>query len=102
MKKVTSHLSKTNIPKLDDSNYMLWSSRMRAYFRSKDLYKVCTGKKNPVEKKQHKMANILISHLGDSVFDSVINANNEDKPALIWTAITNCFASLSVNNKARV
>jgi hypothetical protein len=75
---------------------------MRAYLRSKDIYKVCTGKVHPADKKRHKTASILISHLGDAVFDSVITANNEDKPDLIWTAITQRFASSSVNNKARV
>ncbi|PLW05979.1 hypothetical protein PCASD_24430 [Puccinia coronata f. sp. avenae] len=71
--------SKTNIPKLDDTNYASWSSRMRAYLRSKDLYKVVTGEVTPADKKRHETANVLISHLGDTAFDSVITAENKDK-----------------------
>jgi hypothetical protein len=63
---------------------------------------VFTGEVAPANKKRHKTANILISHLGDAVFDSVITAENKDKPSQIWTAITDRYASLSVNNKARV
>lgn len=48
------------------------------------------------------MANIIISHLGEVAFDSVVTINNEDKPALLWAAIVDRFASESVNNKARV
>jgi hypothetical protein len=49
---------------------------------------VVTGEVAPANKKQHGKANILISHLGDAVFDSVITAENKDKPSQIWTAIT--------------
>ena len=73
---------------------------MRAFLRSKDLWKVATGELLPANKKRHETANILISHLGDVVFDLVITINNEDKPPLIWKAITNCYASSSINNKA--
>ncbi|PLW18950.1 hypothetical protein PCASD_01242 [Puccinia coronata f. sp. avenae] len=53
-------LSKSNIPKLDDLNYTSWSSLIRAYLQSKDLYKVVTGEVNPANKKLHETANILI------------------------------------------
>jgi hypothetical protein len=75
---------------------------MRAYLRSKDLYKVVIGEVTPANKKQHETSNIIISHLDDAVFDSVITAENEDQPADIWAAIINRFASSSVNNKACV
>jgi hypothetical protein len=103
MSDIEVNTSKSNIPKLDDTNYTLWSSRMRAYLGSKDLLQICTGETvMPTEKKRHETSNILISHLGDLVFDSVITIENKDQPAAIWKAITDCYASSSINNKARV
>ena len=81
--KLEDKSTKLSIPKLDESNYPLWSSQMRAYLRSRDLFKVVTGEVTPANKKQHKTANILISHLGNAVFDSVITAENKDKPVQI-------------------
>ena len=72
-------LSKTNIPKLDNTNYASWSSCMRTYLRSRDLYRVVTGEVAPADKKQHKTTNILISHLGNITFYSVITAKNKEK-----------------------
>jgi hypothetical protein len=92
--------TKLSIPKLDESNYPLWSSRMRAYLRSKDLWK---GNASTIaEKKKAEAANILISHLGDVAFDAIITMANKDKPQIIWAAIVKRFASKSINNKARI
>ena len=101
MSDIKVNTSKSNIRKLENTNYTSWSSRMRAYLRSKDLLQICTGETvTPTEKKRHKTSNILISHLGDSVFDLVITIENRDQPAAIWKAITDHYASSSINNKA--
>ena len=93
-------LSKTNIPKLDNTHYASWSSCMRAYLRSKDLYKVVTGEVTPANKKSHEKANDLISHLGNTAFDLVITAKNKKKPVDIWNAIVKQYAPSSVNHEA--
>ena len=95
--------TKLSIPKLEEHNYPSWSSRMRAYLRSNDLWKICSGETAvPSKKKKAEAANIIISHLGDTDFDAVVTIDNEDKPALLWEAIVDRYASESVNNKARI
>ncbi|PLW22454.1 hypothetical protein PCASD_11632 [Puccinia coronata f. sp. avenae] len=101
--KLKDKLTKLSIPKLDESNYLLWSSHMRAYLQSKDLWKYVSGNAPTIAKKKKlEAANILISHLGKVTFDVIITIANEDKPQVIWAAIVKRFASKSINNKAKI
>jgi hypothetical protein len=102
--KLDDKSTKLSIPKLDESNYPLWSSQMRAYLQSKDLWKYVLGDAATyiADKKKAEADNILISHLGDVAFDAIITLANEDKPQLIWSAIVKRFISESINNKARI
>jgi hypothetical protein len=96
-------LSKLLIPKLDEQNFPSWSSRMRAYLRSKDYWKFISGKKATIaNKKKADASNIIISHLGDIVFDAVVTLSNKNDPRLLWNAIVEPFASDLINNKARI
>ncbi|OAV85818.1 hypothetical protein PTTG_30247, partial [Puccinia triticina 1-1 BBBD Race 1] len=94
--------SRSSIGKLDDLNFPSWSIRMRAYLKIKDLWEVISGEGAPSKKKIKSTANILISHLTEIALEAVVTTENEEKPNEIWDAIVDRYASLSVNNKARI
>jgi hypothetical protein len=96
-------LSKLSIPKLDKHNFPSWSTRMRAYFCSKDFWKYISGKAPTIsDKKKANACNLIISHLGDIAFDAVVTLTNKEDPKLLWDAVVKQFASDSINNKARI
>jgi hypothetical protein len=75
---------------------------MRAYLCSKDYWKYITSEYATISnKKKAEASNVIISHLGDIAFDAVVTLTNEEDPKLLWNSIVKCFASDSINNKAR-
>ncbi|KAI7956353.1 hypothetical protein MJO29_007752 [Puccinia striiformis f. sp. tritici] len=101
---IKTKVSTSNIPKLEENNYESWYGRMEAYLKFKKLWVFAVGSEVPSDSKRLELCHILINHLGDSAYEYDACASKEvrDKPALLWTSITDHYASPSVNNRARV
>jgi len=95
-------------PKLDDSNFSMWHSRMKAHLRSKDLFHVCLSPQAPdltptsLEKDNRKISqavDIIMRSLSNLAFETIINPENDEHPHLIWNKINDRYASKSFNNR---
>ena len=105
-----SNASKPNIPVLTETKFLQWSMRMTAYLRHKTLLKyvieppteLAGAAANQVATKHAEVVNILMSHISEPVFKTVITPDIAESPHGIWTSINTHYASASVNNKGRV
>ena len=103
-------LSKVNIPKLDEKNFLHWSMRIKAHLQHKGLIKYINEPPVPlagasakaVTKKRAEVVDILMKFMSETAFESIITPDNEESPHAIWTQIISRYALTSVNNKGRV
>ena len=101
---------KSNIPVLTETNFLQWSMRMTAYLSFKSLLKYVTdppvdltGAAATTEATKHsEVVHILMSHISEPVFKTVITPDIARCPYSIWMSINTRFASVSVNNKGRI
>ncbi|MBW0582025.1 hypothetical protein O181_121740 [Austropuccinia psidii MF-1] len=99
------------IPILDGTNYGHWSLRMKIQLRSKDLLDVCektvphntkTTITNKWCKASYKAVNLITSRMSELVFQEVVNPETIKKAYLLWTKITDRYASKRAVNRGRV
>ena len=80
--------AKTNIPALTETNYLQWSMRMTAYLKHRTLLKYVT--EPPVDlagaaaaavlTKHAEVVHILMSHISEPVFETVISPEIAESP----------------------
>ncbi|MBW0533522.1 hypothetical protein O181_073237 [Austropuccinia psidii MF-1] len=99
------------IPILDGTNYGHWSLRMKIQLRSKDLLDVCektvphdanTTVTNKWCKASYEAVNLITSRMSELVFQEVVNPETIEKAHLLWTKITERYASKRAVNRGRV
>ncbi|MBW0492430.1 hypothetical protein O181_032145 [Austropuccinia psidii MF-1] len=100
-----------SIPILNSSNYSKWNIQMMVYLWSRDILEVCktplaAGETVPALNKRtkasHEAINIIASRLSHVVFLEVINNKKKDNAHLLWTKITNQYASKRAINQGMV
>ncbi|KAI9604688.1 hypothetical protein KEM48_002444 [Puccinia striiformis f. sp. tritici PST-130] len=99
---------KTNIPLLTKTNFLQWSLRMLAYLRHLTLSKyvleppllgLAGAAAAAVATKHAEVVHILMNHIHETVFETVVTPDIAEDPHAIWESIRARFASASVNNK---
>ncbi|PLW28356.1 hypothetical protein PCANC_23994 [Puccinia coronata f. sp. avenae] len=88
----------SNLPTLTgDENYPMWNRRISAFLKHKELYTTVTT--NPGDrlssaatKKLSDAANILLTKIGDKLYNRIITSSNDNNGYLIWTRIHDLFA----------
>ncbi|MBW0570362.1 hypothetical protein O181_110077 [Austropuccinia psidii MF-1] len=98
------------IPILDGTNYGHWSLQMKRQLRSKDLLEVCdktvpcdanTTITNKWCKASYEEVNLITSRMSELVFQEVVNPETIEKAHLLWTKITERYASKRAVNRGR-
>ncbi|KAA1066004.1 hypothetical protein PGT21_050339 [Puccinia graminis f. sp. tritici] len=106
MEKINATVLKTSIegiPLLTQDNYTHWRRRVINLLDLIDMKISVTTDDGILSDADNKLIkSILVSKLESSVQANVINATNENNAKLIWTSITQFFASDESSNKARV
>lgn len=111
MTEQVDHSGKRNIPLLDDNNFAAWSTRIKAYLRSRKLLKYIKQDalsglegvaRSNAANKQAEAVDILMEYLSPTAFDTIITPDNNSDSYLIYQKILWRFALTSVVNKGRV
>jgi hypothetical protein len=80
-----------------NDNYPMWSRRITAFLKHKELFATVTENpgavpSNAAKKRLSKAANILLSKTSDKLYNRIINNANNNDGFLIWTQIKDLFA----------
>ncbi|KNZ44439.1 uncharacterized protein VP01_9168g1, partial [Puccinia sorghi] len=102
--------SKTNIPKLDKTNYLHGSMRMKAHLRHKGLIKyimevpavLAEAAAKAVNRKHTETVDILMNYVSETVFEAIVTPDNEENPYKILNSIVFWYDLTSVNRKGWV
>ncbi|MBW0552921.1 hypothetical protein O181_092636 [Austropuccinia psidii MF-1] len=101
----------SSIPILDGTNYGHWQMRMKIYLRSRDLLDVwekshtnnaSTSASNRWSKASFEAINIITTRLTERVFREIINSETIDNSHLLWSKISEQYASKRAVNQGRV
>ncbi|MBW0571606.1 hypothetical protein O181_111321 [Austropuccinia psidii MF-1] len=101
----------SSIPILDGTNYGHWQMRMKIYLRSRDLLDVCeksrindasTSASNRWSKASFEAINIITTRLTERVFREIINSETIENSHLLWSKISEQYASKRAVNRGRV
>ncbi|MBW0539904.1 hypothetical protein O181_079619 [Austropuccinia psidii MF-1] len=101
----------SNIPILDGTNYGHWQMRMKIYLRSRDLLDVCeksrtnktsTSSSNRWTKASFEAINVITSRITERVFREIINSETIENSHLLWSKISEQYASKRAVNRGRV
>ncbi|KNZ63360.1 uncharacterized protein VP01_11551g1 [Puccinia sorghi] len=84
-------LSKANIPKLDDSNFLPWSMRMKAHLRHKGLLKYISevpailagAAAEAVNKKHTETIDILMNYMSETAFKEIIRLKSGTRSSVV-------------------
>ncbi|KNZ48834.1 uncharacterized protein VP01_5385g1 [Puccinia sorghi] len=91
-------MSKSNIPELDNTNFLHWLMQMKAHLQHKGLIKYITeapvelsgAAADAVNKKHTETVNILMNYMSETAFEAVVIPDNKKSPFKIWSSITLC------------
>jgi hypothetical protein len=80
-----------------DDNYPMWSRRISAFLKHKELFATVTtnpsaNPSNAAKKKLSEATNILLSKISNKLYNRIITNNNDNDGFLIWTRIKDLFA----------
>jgi hypothetical protein len=80
-----------------NENYPMWSRRIAAFLKHRELFKTVTEDPglNPtlaIKKKLSEAVNILLTKIGDKLYNRIITDENNNNGYLIWTRIKELFA----------
>ncbi|PLW40732.1 hypothetical protein PCASD_09337 [Puccinia coronata f. sp. avenae] len=80
-----------------DENYPMWSRRITAFLKHRELFKTVTedpgaAPTSVVKKKLSEAANILLTKIGDKLYNRIITDANDNNGFLIWTRIKDLFS----------
>ncbi|MBW0505588.1 hypothetical protein O181_045303 [Austropuccinia psidii MF-1] len=101
----------STIPILDGTNYGHWQMRMKIHLRSRDLLEVCnkpcpsdasTGTASKWTKASFEAINIITTRITERVFREVINSETIENSHLLWSKISEQYASKRAVNRGRV
>ncbi|MBW0498796.1 hypothetical protein O181_038511 [Austropuccinia psidii MF-1] len=101
----------STIPVLDGTNYGHWQMRMKIHLRSRDLLDVCenarsndtsTSSINKWKKASFEAINLITIRITKRVFREVVNSETIENSHLLWTKISEQYASKRAVNRGRV
>jgi hypothetical protein len=104
-------ISRHNIPILDGENYTAWSSRMKIFSRGKKLFFTCSTGWDETAPEDVKAAylvandeaiSFIVSRINERCFNGVVDASTIDSANLLWSKISQKYASHSIVNRGRV
>jgi hypothetical protein len=81
---------------IGDENYLMWSRRITAFLKHRELFETVTedpGEAPSSAFKKHlsEAANILLTKIGDKLYNCIITNANDNNGFLIWTRIKELF-----------
>ncbi|PLW48308.1 hypothetical protein PCASD_02943 [Puccinia coronata f. sp. avenae] len=88
----------STLPTLNgDDNYPMWSRRISAFLKHRDLYTTVTVEPAEVPttravKQLSESANILLTKISDKLYNRIITNENDNNGYLIWTRIKDLYA----------
>ncbi|MBW0541096.1 hypothetical protein O181_080811 [Austropuccinia psidii MF-1] len=101
----------STIPILDGTKYGHWKMRIKIHLRYRDLLDVCnrpcpsdtsTGAANKWTKARFEAINLITTRITERVFREVINSKNIENSHLLWSKISEQYASKRAVNRGRV
>ncbi|MBW0470028.1 hypothetical protein O181_009743 [Austropuccinia psidii MF-1] len=101
----------STIPVLDGTNYGHWQMRMKIHLRSRDLLKLCknsqsndtsTSSVNKGKKASFEAINLITIRITERVFREVVNSETIENSHLLWTKISEQYASKRAINRGQV
>jgi transposase InsO family protein len=107
----TDKIHRHNIPILDGDNYTAWSSRMKIFLRGKKVFHACSSgwdETAPQDVKANYLAanneaiSFMVAHMNKRCFNEVVDTSTINSAHLLWTKISQQYASQSIVNRVRV
>jgi transposase InsO family protein len=82
---------------LGESNYPMWTKRMRTFLKNKELWAVVNQDPGPaphnrVLKQLSDSGHVITMKIGDRVYNGLVTEANESNGYLLWKKITNTYA----------